>query len=78
MDKYKKQVTISEGPFERIGFPNGVETKNVLSRQMKTIYVQDGYLCESIVDREYRDGDYHDTTKNIRVIKLNDNKHISS
>ena len=78
MDKYEKQVTISEGPFERYAFPNGIETKDVLSRQLKTVYVEDGYLCESIVDREYRNGDYHDTVKNTRVIKLDDNKHISS
>lgn len=78
MDKYEKQVTISEGPFERYAFPNGIETKDVLSRQLKTLYVEDGYLCESIVDREYRNGDYHDTVKNTRVIKLDDNKHISS
>ena len=78
MDKYEKQVTISEGPFERYAFPNGIETKDVLSRQLKTVYVEDGDLCESIVDREYRNGDYHDTVKNTRVIKLDDNKHISS
>ena len=78
MDKYEKQVTISEGPFERYAFPNGIETKDVLSRQLKTLYVEEGYLCESIVDREYRNGDYHDTVKNTRVIKLDDNKHISS
>ena len=78
MDKYEKQVTISEGPFERYAFPNGIETKDVLSRQLKTLYVEDGYLCESIVDREYRNGDYHDTVKNTREIKLDDNKHISS
>ncbi len=71
MDKYDKTITMSEGPFERHAFPNGVETKDVLSRQIVTRYIQDGYLCESIVTREYRDGDYHDTTKSSRIIKVN-------
>ena len=70
MDEYNKSITMSEGPFERIAFPNGVETKNVLSRQIVTRYIQDGYLCESVVNREYRDGDYHDTTKSSRIIKV--------
>ena len=51
MDEYNKTITMSEGPFERIAFPNGVETKNVLSRQIVTRYIQDGYLCESVVNR---------------------------
>ena len=71
MDEYNKTITMSEGPFERIAFPNGVETKNVLSRQIVTRYIQDGYLCESVVDREYRDGDYFDSTRSTRIIKLN-------
>ena len=71
MDEYNKTITMSEGPFERNAFPNGVETKDVLSRQIVTRYIQDGYLCESIVTREYRDGDYQDTTKSSRIIKVN-------
>ena len=70
MDEYNKIITMSEGPFERNAFPNGVETKDVLSRQIVTRYIQDGYLCESVVNREYRDGDYHDTTKSSRIIKV--------
>tara|TARA_A100000164_G_scaffold132408_2_gene117465 strand:+ start:229 stop:447 length:219 start_codon:yes stop_codon:yes gene_type:complete len=71
MKEYDKSITMSEGPFERIAFPNGTETKDVLNRKIITTYIQDGYLCESIVTREYRDGDYHDTTSSKRIIKVN-------
>jgi len=70
MKEFEKNITISEGPFERISFPSGVETHDVLSRVITTTYIQDGYLCEKTVTREYRDGDYHDTTKSSRIIKV--------
>ena len=41
-----------------------------MSRKIITTYIQDGYLCEQTVNRDYRDGDYHDTVKTKRIIKL--------
>lgn len=70
MKEFEKNITISEGPFERISFPSGVETHDVLSRKITTTYIQDGYLCEKTVTREYRDGDYHDQSSSKRIIKL--------
>lgn len=70
MKEFEKNITISEGPFERVAFPNGVETHDVLSRVITTTYIQDGYLCEKTVTREYRDGDYHDQSSSKRIIKL--------
>jgi|TARA_B100000085_G_scaffold193396_1_gene177277 hypothetical protein len=70
MKEFEKNITISEGPFERISFPSGVETHDVLSRVITTTYIQDGYLCEKTVTREYRDGDYHDQSSSKRIIKL--------
>jgi len=72
MKEFEKNITISEGPWERIAFPNGVETHDVLSRRITTTYIQDGYLCEQTVLREYRpDGDYHDQSTSKRIIKVN-------
>ena len=42
MKEYDKSITMSEGPFERIAFPNGTETKDVLNRKIITTYIQDG------------------------------------
>ena len=70
MKEIEKNITISEGPFERSSFPSGVETHDVLSRVITTTYIQDGYLCEKTVTREYRDGDYHDQSSSKRIIKL--------
>ena len=71
MKEFDKNITISEGPFERLAFPSGVETHDVLSRVITTTYIQDGYLCEKSVTREYRDGDYHDQATSKRIIKVN-------
>ena len=71
MNEFDKNITISEGPFEQLAFPNGIETKDVLSRVITTTYIQDGYLCEKTVTREYKDGDYHDHSSVKRIYKLN-------
>jgi len=70
MKEFEKNITINEGPFERLAFPNGIETEDVISRVITTTYIQDGYLCEKTVEREYRDGDYHDSSSSKRIIKL--------
>ena len=62
---------MKEGPFVRNAFPNGKETENVLSREITTTYIEDGYLCKQTVLREYRDGDYHDTSSSKRIVKVN-------
>lgn len=74
MSEYAKNVEVLEGPWEKEAFPDGVETTNVLSRVITTTYVQDGYLCEKIVTREYRGDDYQDTTSIKRIIKLDNNQ----
>lgn len=71
MSEYAKNVKVLEGPWEKETFPDGVETTNVLSRTITTRYIQDGYLCEKIVTREYRGDDYQDTTSTKRIVKLN-------
>lgn len=71
MSNYEKTVKVLEGPWEKSAFPDGVETTDVISRTIATRYVRDGYLCEEVVQREYRDGDYYDTKTSKRVIKLN-------
>tara|TARA_X000000950_G_scaffold255390_1_gene319967 strand:+ start:13658 stop:13876 length:219 start_codon:yes stop_codon:yes gene_type:complete len=70
MSEYAKNVKVLEGPWEKSAFPNGVETTDVISRTISTRYIQDGYLCEEIVQREYRGEDYLDTTSSKRIIKL--------
>jgi hypothetical protein len=73
MSEYEKTVKVLEGPWERSAFPNGKEiTNGVINRKITTLYEEDGYLCEEIVTREYRNNDYFDTTTNKRVLKLND------
>ena len=69
---FLKTVNVLEGPWERKAFPDGVETTDVLSRTIITQYIQDGYLCEENLHREYRGDDYHDTVTYKRIIKLND------
>lgn len=71
MSEYAKTVKVLEGPWEKSAFPNGVETTDVVSRTITTRYIQDGYLCEQTVQREYRDDDYQDTSTSKRIIKLN-------
>ena len=66
----KKTVKVLEGPWEKSAFPNGVETTDVVSRTITTRYIQDGYLCEQTVLREYRGDDYQDTSTSKRIIKL--------
>ena len=70
MNNYAKNVKVLEGPWEKSAFPNGEETTNVLNRTITTQYIQDGYLCEETVTREYRGDDYFDTSTNKRVLKL--------
>jgi len=70
IEQFKRTVNVLEGPWERKAFPNGIETTDVISRTIVTRYIQDGYLCEETVQREYRGNDYHDTTVNKRIIKL--------
>ena len=71
MSEYAKNVKVLEGPWERSAFPDGEETTNVVSRTVITRYVKDGYLCEDVVTREYKNGDdYFDTTTSKRLIKL--------
>ena len=73
MSNYEKTVKVMEGPWEKSAFPNGVETTDVISRTIVTRYIQDGYLCEESVQREYRNEDYQDTTASKRIIKLDNN-----
>ena len=68
---YDKQINVMEGPWEAKTFPQGVETTDVISRKTITTFVKDGYLCEETTTREYRDGDYFDTSSIKRVIKVN-------
>ena len=70
MSNYEKTVKVMEGPWEKSAFPNGVETTDVISRTIVTRYIQDGYLCEESVQREYRKDDYQDTSSSKRIIKL--------
>jgi len=70
MSNYEKTVKVMEGPWEKSAFPNGVETTDVISRTVVTRYIQDGYLCEESVQREYRNDDYQDTSSSKRIIKL--------
>ena len=70
MEEYRKNITMLEGPFVNHAFSNSEESTNVMSRKIITTYIQDGYLCEQTVNRDYRDGDYHDTVKTKRIIKL--------
>lgn len=70
MSNYEKTVKVMEGPWEKSAFPNGVETTDVISRTIVTRYIQDGYLCEESVQREYRNDDYQDTSSSKRIIKL--------
>jgi hypothetical protein len=71
MTDYERTVKVLEGPWSDKAFPQGEETtKGIISRKITTLYEKDGYLCEEIVTREYRDGDYFDTSTNKRVIKL--------
>ncbi len=68
---YDKQIKVKEGPWEKSVFPNGVETTNVLSRKTITTFIKDGYLCEETTTREYRGEDYHDTSSNKRITRIN-------
>ena len=68
---YDKQINVMEGPWEAKTFPQGVETTDVISRKTITTFVKDGYLCEETTTREYREGDYFDTSSIKRVIKVN-------
>lgn len=71
MKQYEKKVDVLEGPWESKAFPKGKETtKGIISRKITTLYEQDGYLCEEVNLREYRGNDYHDTSSNKRIIKL--------
>lgn len=70
MSEYAKNVKVLEGPWEKEAFPDGVETTNVLSRTITTRYIENGYLCEKTVNREYRGDDYQDTSLIKRIIKL--------
>ena len=67
-----KNVKVLEGPWERENFPNGEETTDVISRITITLFKEDGYLCEKTTVREYRDGDYFDTSSSRRICKVND------
>ena len=73
MSEYAKTVKVLEGPWERSAFPNGVLLLYFISRTISTRYIKDGYLCEEIVQREYRNEDYQDTTASKRIIKLDNN-----
>ena len=68
---YDKQVNVMEGPWEAKTFPNGEETTNVLSRKTITTLIKHGYLSEETTTREYRDGDYFDTSSSKRILKVN-------
>ena len=71
MTDYERTVKVLEGPWSTKAFPQGEETtEGIISRKITTLYEKDGYLCEEIVTREYRDGDYFDTSVNKRVLKL--------
>ena len=71
MTDYERTVKVLEGPWADKAFPNGEETtKGIISRRITTLYEQDGYLCEEVVTREYRENDYQDTSTNKRVMKL--------
>ena len=71
MADYERTVKVLEGPWSTKAFPQGEETtEGIISRKITTLYEKDGYLCEEIVTREYRDGDYFDTSVNKRVLKL--------
>lgn len=71
MSEYKKTVKVLEGPWEAETFPKGEETTDVISRRTVTTYIQDGYLCENTVTREYRESDYFDTSSTKRIAKIN-------
>ena len=70
MSEYAKTVKVLEGPWEKSAFPNGIGTTDVISRTISTRYIKEGYLCEEVVQREYRGDDYQDTTTSKRIIKL--------
>lgn len=71
MTDYERTVKVLEGPWSTKAFPQGEETtEGIISRKITTLYEKDGYLCEETVTREYRDGDYFDTSVNKRVLKL--------
>mgnify|MGYP006932397331 CR=1 FL=1 len=71
MTDYERTVKVLEGPWSSKAFPNGEETtEGIISRRITTLYEQDGYLCEEVVTREYRENDYQDTSTNKRVMKL--------
>ena len=71
MTDFERTVKVLEGPWSSKAFPNGEETtKGVISRRITTLYEKDGYLCEEVVTREYRENDYQDTSTNKRVMKL--------
>ena len=70
MSLYKKTVKVLEGPWEAETFPKGEETTDVISRKTVTTYIQDGYLCENTVTREYRDNDYFDTSSTKRITRI--------
>lgn len=72
MTDYERTVKVLEGPWSSKAFPNGEETtEGIISRRITTLYEQDGYLCEEVVTREYRENDYQDTSTNKRVMKIN-------
>lgn len=73
-NKYYKDVKVLEGPWAKGIFEDGVEkTHQILARRVVTTFISDGYLCEEEKTRTYSDnGDYHDTTVNKRVMKIDD------
>jgi hypothetical protein len=71
MEEFKKTVNVLEGPWEASAFPQGEETtEGVISREMSTVFKKDGYLCETVVTRNYHGKDYHDTSTHKRIVRI--------
>lgn len=68
-------VKIKEGPFTK-AFPNNEEdTDNVLTREIITHRIVDGWLTEERIMRTYSKtdpNDYGDTTTVKRIVKVKD------
>lgn len=68
-------VKIKEGPFTK-AFPNNTEdTTNVLTREIITHRIVDGWLTEERIMRTYSKtdpNDYGDTTTVKRIVKVQD------
>jgi len=67
-DATKHYDALSAGPFRTaLDKMEGVFRKEIINYK-----VQDGYLVKEVSIRDFRDGDYHDTTTVQRITKVYD------